>query len=186
VAGSGSVAAGGAPLVRDRGRPPLRGLAGGRGIHLKGGFGFGEAIYGLSDIHMIVVLDGSAAHPGAEHEAAQRCWRRVRGLLPPLAKLFRLWICEEAELRELERDTYLTSGLRHTRGGAGARAAFLGSHAPRVQDMPNCQRTERVRPTQRCKDLQCPGCLGGLQDRSTSATVSWQSSSADRGQSGSR
>jgi hypothetical protein len=99
-------------------------------VYLKGGFGLGQPIYGVSDIDMIIVLAHDPGRPAAQRAAAARRWRRLCAVLPPLIKLFQLWIYEDTELRELQDNTYLTFGLRAAGGGAAAPAAFLGSRPP--------------------------------------------------------
>jgi hypothetical protein len=99
-------------------------------VYLKGGFGLGQPIYGVSDIDMIIVLAHDPGRPGGRRTAAARRWRRLCAVLPPLIKLFQLWIYEDAELHALQDDTYLTFGLRAGDGRAVAPAAFLGSRPP--------------------------------------------------------
>ena len=102
----------------------------GREVYLKGGFGFGEPIYGVSDVDMIIVLAIDPAHPGANRETARRRWKRLCRLLPPLGKLFQVFFYEDAELHELEAHTYLTYGLGDARDDHNTRPAFLGTRPP--------------------------------------------------------
>jgi hypothetical protein len=98
--------------------------------YLKGGFGFGEPVYGLSDVDMIIVIDGDPRSPGKTRGRLLERWRRLTVRFPTLTDLFQLWVYEEADLRRLDGATYLSferSGLDDERPSA---PAFLGRRAP--------------------------------------------------------
>jgi hypothetical protein len=95
-------------------------------VYLKGGFGFGQPVYGLSDVDMIVVTEEEPARPGVNRERVGRRWQRLIRQLPTLAELYggRLWTYDRAEARALARDTYLTFGL------SDSKSAFFGRESP--------------------------------------------------------
>jgi hypothetical protein len=95
-------------------------------VYLKGGFGFGRPVYGLSDIDVIVVVHCDPARPGATRERATNRWRTLRRRVPLAGELFDLWVYEDAELRDIGTDTYLTYG-RPAEDHHLGRPAFLGS-----------------------------------------------------------
>lgn len=58
----------------------LRGLRPGTTVYLGGSLGFGEPVYGLSDVDVIAVTAG-------DPEPVRRRWRRVSAAFPPLARV---------------------------------------------------------------------------------------------------
>ena len=99
-------------------------------IYLKGGFGFGEPRYGLSDVDMIVVTEEDPCSPGVNRKRVEERWRRLRLRLPPLGELFQLWVYEQSDVNALDRDSYLTFGCGEPAGHSGAQAGFLGGRRP--------------------------------------------------------
>jgi predicted nucleotidyltransferase len=86
-------------------------------IYLKGSLATGEAVYGVSDVDLVVVLTGNAAQPGAVQLGARESWKKIAGRNP----FFRLviqhcWFHEEDDLRVSLSDSCLTHD----------RAVFLG------------------------------------------------------------
>lgn len=88
-------------------------------VYLKGGFGFGRPVYGLSDIDAIVVTESRAR--------VEARWRRLTLRFPTLAELFQLWVYERDHVSMLDRDSYLTFGLGER--GTG-HPAFFGDRRP--------------------------------------------------------
>jgi hypothetical protein len=58
----------------------LRGLRPGTTVYLGGSLGFGEPVYGLSDVDVIAVTAG-------DPEPVRRRWRRTAAAIPPLARV---------------------------------------------------------------------------------------------------
>ena len=105
-------------------------------VYLKGGFGFGHPLYGLSDVDMAIVVPGDGGTvlsdaDDAASRAAER-WTELKERYPPLAQLFNqgdVWIWRADDAAALRHDSYLTFGLRG--GGPDEPAAFLGAAAPK-------------------------------------------------------
>jgi hypothetical protein len=101
--------------------------------YLKGGFGFGEPVYGLSDVDMILVVEEDPTLPAARREQVQRRWQSLLRRLPTIGELFHdgeLWVYEQNDLSKLRSEAYLTFGLRAAAGGDGYAPGFLGERAP--------------------------------------------------------
>lgn len=101
-------------------------------IYLKGSFASREAVYGTSDIDLVVVLPGEATQAGAPQLRARESWKRFCQRFP----LFKLviqhcWFYEEDDLRQSTSASCLTHGLASNPGAVEDRAAFLGPHALR-------------------------------------------------------
>lgn len=96
-------------------------------VYLKGGFGFGEPVYGLSDVDAIVVTDDTDGPEARLRARVEERWRRLTVRLPPLIELFQLWIYERDALGSLDADSYLTFALRASAHGSGDRTAFFGN-----------------------------------------------------------
>ena len=79
-----------------------RGLA--ADVYLKGGFGFAERIYGVSDVDMFVVVKGDPAHLDSLRVRLER----LRRALPLFAKVFQVWIYTDARLEALRARSFLT------------------------------------------------------------------------------
>ena len=88
--------------------------------YLKGSFGLGRPVYGLSDIDLIVVVDQDPACPGLERERVEQRWRSLVRRVAALGELFQLWVYESADLNYPETATYLTIST----------PAFVGREAP--------------------------------------------------------
>jgi hypothetical protein len=101
----------------------VRGLPG-ASVFLKGSFGFGEAVFGVSDVDMVVVYpsDADPARDARLAAARRERWSRLVRRLPPLAELFHVFFYSEAELRAAISAPCLTYGLDE----AAPSASFLG------------------------------------------------------------
>ncbi len=100
----------------------------GSGAYLRASFGYGDALYGLSDIDMIVVLPDQS--PGHACPHARRRWRRLCRVVPGLGHLVQPTIYEETELGRAIASSTLTAD----------RAVHLGSR-------PDCDEASlRFRP----------------------------------------
>ena len=96
-------------------------------IYLKGSFASREAVYGISDIDLVVVVPGDGTPQGSVQQSARDSWTRLCHRLP----LFKLviqhcWFYEEDDLRESMSAPCLTYGLASNHGQGDDRAAFLG------------------------------------------------------------
>lgn len=92
-------------------------------VYTKGSFAFGEPVYGVSDVDMILVRAGSARDSDRMSQREAQPWKRLFETAPPLGDLFEFWTCYESDVRKAAGATYCTYGL-----AAGSRdsAAFLG------------------------------------------------------------
>ena len=111
-------------LLRRTGRGPLRPLWAGahvlgirtlawylrRGlgatVYLKGGFGFGEPVYGLSDVDMFVVTADAE-----QREALRRRFERLQRAVPPLAQVVQLWVYDREGLARVSSRSFLRQGV---------------------------------------------------------------------------
>src|SRR5439155_16802446 len=96
-------------------------------IYLKGSFASREAIYGISDIDLVVVVTGDGTAQGSVQQSVRETWARLCRRFP----LFRFviqhcWIYEEDDLRESLSAACLIYGLASDHGHDDDRAAFLG------------------------------------------------------------
>lgn len=120
-------------VIRFVARRLTSGLPGAR-AYLKGGFGFGRPVYGLSDVDMIVVTPDPPPAGGSEDPSAivRERWRELSTRFPTLADLFNdgeVWTYHASDTASLGQDSYLTFGFLDG-DGAQDRAAFLGHGAP--------------------------------------------------------
>ena len=94
-------------------------LASNGSVYVKGSFGYGDPVYGVSDIDLVVVV------PSGDVRAAstvKRRWGRLIKLFPPLRELFHLFIYDSASLRDALSAPCFTFGLADD----PPRAGFLG------------------------------------------------------------
>jgi predicted nucleotidyltransferase len=113
-------------------------------VFVKGSFGFGDPVYGVSDIDLVVVV------PSADERAAdaqsvahvKRRWRRIVGLFPPLNELFHIFVYDSRSLRDAASAPCLTFGLDQQ----PPNAAFFGSR-PLADEMGLQERPELYGPT---------------------------------------
>ena len=123
--------------------------------YLKGGFGFGQPVYGLSDIDMIVVTDGDPASPGKTRGRMLERWRRLTVRFPTLKDLFQLWMYEEADLRRMDGTTYLSFKQPAPDDELPSAPAFLGRGAP-SDPMALLDRPGLYGPRRDWRRLGCP------------------------------
>src|SRR3954447_5269451 len=97
----------------------------GASVYLGGSFGFGEPVYGLSDLDVIAV----SAH---DPEAIRLRWRRLAERVPPLARLTRdVFVYGEEELRRAAAAPCMSSGETFLpRDGVQDEAALPARPAP--------------------------------------------------------
>jgi hypothetical protein len=113
-------------------------------VFVKGSFGFGDPVYGVSDIDLVVVV------PSADDRAAdaqsvvhvKRRWRRIVGLFPPINDLFHIFVYDSRSLREAASAPCFTFGLDRQ----PPNAAFFGS-LPLADEMGLQERPELYGPT---------------------------------------
>jgi hypothetical protein len=98
--------------------------------YLKGSFGLGRPVFGLSDVDMIVVVDDDPGRPGIERERVERRWQALARRWEAVSDLFQLWVYEGADLPSPETATYLDFGLSRPGVENVGRPAFLGPGAP--------------------------------------------------------
>jgi hypothetical protein len=91
-------------------------------VYVKGGLGFDEPLYGVSDIDMIAV---AAADEVSRKERLDRAWKRLCRL-PLFPSLVYLFTYDADELRSAASSSCLTYSLTSDREGA----AFLGRAPP--------------------------------------------------------
>jgi hypothetical protein len=101
----------------------VRGLPG-ASVFLKGSFGYGEAVFGVSDVDMVVVYPsaGDPARDARLGASRRERWARLVRRLPPLGELFHVFFYSDAELRAAISAPCLTYGLDE----ATPPASFLG------------------------------------------------------------
>jgi hypothetical protein len=101
----------------------VRGLPGASAF-VKGSFGYGEPVFGVSDVDMVAVLPsaGDPARDAAMAAARRERWLRLVRRFPPLGELFHVFFYSDAELRAATSSPCLTYGLEE----ASPPAAFLG------------------------------------------------------------
>ena len=90
---------------------------------MKGSFGYGDPVYGISDIDLVVVVpsvpDGSHVRGIAR---VRTRWSKLIRSFPPLRELFHLFIYDSASLQKAISRPCFTYGLETD----PPRAAFLG------------------------------------------------------------
>ena len=126
-------ATGHAAVIRGVARRLTAGLPGTH-VYLKGGFGFGRPVYGLSDVDMVVVTPDAASAAGSQDPATvvRERWRALSERYPFLAELFNdseVFVYRAGDAALLRDDSYLTFG-RKDGPMRDDRAAFLGRDAP--------------------------------------------------------
>lgn len=124
-------------LIRGLAAALRRGLAG--SAYVRGSFGFGEPVYGLSDIDLILVVPDSSGAPGHARERVRERWQRIARALPTLGRLVVVNVYEQADLADAARSTVLTYGL--DRGDGDPRYALFFGERP-----PDVHYSVRVRP----------------------------------------
>ena len=129
-----------------RGRP-------GSGAYLRASFGYGDELYGLSDVDMAVVLPDSDEHACPR---VRRRWARACRLVPGLWHLVQPTVYEEGELRAALAATTLTAsepvhlGARVPCDDAGLRMR-PGLFGP-LADWRHLAGAARVEPVRRAQD----------------------------------
>lgn len=89
-----------------------------------------DAVYGLSDIDLVVVVPGDQGRPGAAHERSKRRWERLRSVVPALGWLLPdLAIYEDAELEAA------VAGSIFAPSPGGEPTAVLFGRAPAFDDL---------------------------------------------------
>ncbi len=77
--------------------------------YVRGSFGYGDVIYGLSDVDLSVVVAGSAGDQGRAAERARARWRLLCRLAPTLRHLVQMAVYDERELAQVAGAPTLTS-----------------------------------------------------------------------------
>ena len=87
-----------------------------------------DAVYGISDIDLVVVAPGDRRRRGNESERLRRRWQRLRRAVPPLGGLLPdVAFYEDEELAEATAGSVLTYGLDREGRAPADRPAFRGS-----------------------------------------------------------
>ena len=96
----------------------------GASVYVKGSFGLGDPVYGVSDIDLVIVVP-SARDPVADARAVanvKRRWSKIVRLFPPLHELFHIFVYDSQSLRDAVSAPCFTFGLDRQPPPAG----FLG------------------------------------------------------------
>jgi predicted nucleotidyltransferase len=90
-----------------------------------------DAVYGVSDIDLLVVIPGDPQRRGKERERLRRRWERLCRAVPILGEFLLPDVAfyEDAELREATAGSNLTYGLDHGPRAPAGRSAFRGPGA---------------------------------------------------------
>jgi hypothetical protein len=95
------------------------------GVYVARGFARGDAVYGLSDVDLAVIV-GDADLPGAaRQERMLRRWERLCSRLPLLRGPFEVSVYDEAALDGAIRSSVLTYGLEAANGPQPPAGGFL-------------------------------------------------------------
>jgi hypothetical protein len=108
-------------------------------VYVKGSFGFGDPVYGVSDIDLVMVVPsaGERATDARAVASVKRHWSKVVAAFPPLHELFHIFVYDAQSLRDAVSAPCFTFGLdRHP-----PRAGFLGPE-PLVDEMGLQERPE--------------------------------------------
>lgn len=108
-------------------------------VYAKGSFGFGDPVYGVSDIDLVIVV-ASVGEPAADARLVanvKRRWQRVLSFFPPLNELFHIFVYDSQSLRDALSAPCVTFGLDQD----PPRAGFLGPQ-PLVDEMGLQERPE--------------------------------------------
>jgi hypothetical protein len=86
--------------------------------YVRGAFGYGRPVFGLSDIDLAIVVSSDPRRPGAQRLRVRRRWNSLTGRAPGLADLVSLGVYEDPELEDAARATFLTANLdpKHRQG----------------------------------------------------------------------
>ncbi len=93
-----------------------RGLRAGLGgdLYLRGGFGGGEPLPGVSDVDLVVVVPDKAGETRAARRLVQRRWRSLRRRLPPLAELVEVRVEDTGSVRSASAAPAHAHGLNES------------------------------------------------------------------------
>jgi predicted nucleotidyltransferase len=108
-------------------------------VFVKGSFGFGKPVFGVSDVDLVVVVPTRADRvtDARAVESVKRRWRRIVQLFPPLNELFHIFVYDSRSLRDAASAPFVTFGLDRQ----PPRAGFLGPR-PLVDEMGLQERPE--------------------------------------------
>jgi hypothetical protein len=108
-------------------------------VYAKGSFGFGEPVYGVSDIDLVIVVPGAGDRVVDAHAVVKvrRRWNRIVRLFPPLNELFHIFVYDSHSLREAVSAPTFTFGFDRQ----PPRAGLLGPQ-PLVDEMGLQERPE--------------------------------------------
>ena len=108
-------------------------------VYVKGSFGFGDPVYGVSDIDLVIVVPSAFDRDADAHAVAEvrRRWSRLVRLFPPLHELFHVFVYDSRSLRDAVSAPAFTFGLDRR----PPRAGFLGSR-PLIDEMGLQERPE--------------------------------------------
>jgi hypothetical protein len=117
---------------------------GGATVFVKGSFGFGDPVYGVSDIDLVIVVPGAGDRVADAQAVAnvKHRWRRIARLFPPLNELFHIFVYDSQSLRDAASASCFTFGLEEQ----PPRAGFLGPR-PLIDEMGLQERPELYGPT---------------------------------------
>jgi len=96
--------------------------------YVRGSFGYGQPVYGLSDIDLIIVVPDSPRGQEGSREAVLQRWKRLRRAVPLLDRLATVSVYEDEGLADAAGATHLTYGL----DGSARAARFFGRDLERT------------------------------------------------------
>jgi hypothetical protein len=108
-------------------------------VYLKGGLGFDEPVFGLSDVDMIAVV---AADANPRKDRLRRAWKRLCTAVPFLSNLVYLFTYDSEELTAASSSSCLTFSLT----SSAEKAAYLGKR-PLADEMGLLERPGLFGPT---------------------------------------
>jgi hypothetical protein len=100
----------------------LRGSDG--SAYVRGGTGRDQPVYGISDIDLFMVVEGKPGERGVVRRRVIDRWRRLKRVIPLLARFVSVGVYEEEDLADAGRDSYLTHGFGAPVGAARHRRAL--------------------------------------------------------------
>jgi hypothetical protein len=107
-------------------------------VYVKGGLGFDEPVFGLSDVDMIAVVPADA---NPRKDRLRRAWKRLCSAVPFLSHLVYLFMYDSEELAAVSSSSCLTFSLT-----SGEKAAYLGNR-PLADEMGLLERPGLFGPT---------------------------------------
>jgi predicted nucleotidyltransferase len=96
-------------------------------VYVRGGFGTGDVVPGLSDVDLVVVVAEDPAGPRVAHDRVRARYDRLRARVPLAGRIVgHFFVFEERDLAAAAGTTALTVGLDEEGEPASDRAAYFG------------------------------------------------------------